>query len=401
MPFEYVLIVEGNDLIGARSMAKNQADTVSDGGCHAIKGFVFQFDSTLLEAFADETRIIGVERDQDIDIDNFYVQVKLRTASFSISSIAKAVRQIFKHFTQDPARRYRLYGHFADKAAGETRLLTNEELTRVLGADSSGDDDAIRTKFLDNFEVLFAPDLDAQFADVINALKLRHELKNDDEAIAYHAILYRYLTDLVLRLPQADRVITAASLDKAVRTANQAIFQGGYERRLGKKRYLALLKTQVASRKLNIISRQRLVMVEVDADTHIQDIVDLAAAVAGRFHVPGNSPAPYLLLRGIADAAAVKRALWDADRKFVDGTNFNGDCFRIDCLTGKTPRGVGLRLVDEDSLAELTRAIIVQEVYEFFLTRPYKQVYPTARLRQMAVESVNDAVDVMSVGGRR
>lgn len=375
--------------------------TARDGGYDAIRGFAFQFDATFLEVFANPTVVIEVEGEQDISRDDFYIQVKLRSARFSLSRIALAVKQIIKQFVANTDRRYRLFCHFEDQVPGTVLRLTQEQLEQALGDDAKAYDEETKKLFIDSFEIKFAADFQAQFAQVLEALKSRHSLRTDDEAIAFHAILSQHLTTLILTKPAGLRKTSARQLDGVVAATERAIFYSGYQRHLGRQKYLALLKGQVQNKSVNVVRRQRLVIVEVGPGYNSQDAIDFAAAVSTRFHVKSNSPQPYLMFRGIADVANFKQELWDAGVLFTDGTNFHGDRFRLEDLTGPVHASRRIRLVDETRLSELMDAIKLQEAYEFFSTGPVLEGFEGLRFYQMAVDSVGDAVTVMEVGGKR
>ena len=47
-----------------------------DGGYYAIKGFLYQFDKAIIEVLTNPNAIVGVEEKQDIDYQDFVIQVK-------------------------------------------------------------------------------------------------------------------------------------------------------------------------------------------------------------------------------------------------------------------------------------------------------------------------------------
>ena len=59
-----------------KSISKTMATKQDDGGHYAIKGFMYQFDKTLLEALAHRHTTIRFENQQDIDYEDFVLQVK-------------------------------------------------------------------------------------------------------------------------------------------------------------------------------------------------------------------------------------------------------------------------------------------------------------------------------------
>ncbi|MGH7926167.1 MAG: hypothetical protein ACREQV_00025 [Candidatus Binatia bacterium] len=344
--------------------------------------------------------MVGIEGDQDINIEDFYVQVKLRSGLFSVSRVSKAIRQIFKQFSTHNDRRYRLYCYFEGKQAGDRFFLDADQLASVLGADVPDCAQYIKQRFLERFEIVFAPDFEGQFRTALAMLKENQSLKTDEEAVVCHAILRQYLTDLVLSQPQGARKTSAEQLIETFRSAQRAVFLDSYQRHLGKERYLRLLKSEIGPKSVNVARRQRLVIVEVDPSTHTQDIIDLASAVRGRFYVRDNSPAPYLLFRELTNLSEVKRQLWDVGVPFTDGTHFDGDRFRIESLIGKVPPDVGLRLVDPNYIGAALERVTIQEVYDFFVSTQSRIGVENARIRRMAVDSVNDVTQILSVVGR-
>lgn len=381
-------------------MAQRTQRLNDDGGCHAIRGFAFQFDATILEVMADPKAVVQIEGMQDIGIDNFHIQVKLRSQSFSLSKIATAVRQLLLQFSENTDCRYRLYCHFVDREPETVLQLEVAQLDVILGANAGLYADEMKKLFVDRLEIRFAPDYPKQFADVLELLKSRHSLRTDDQAIVYHAILNQFLTSLVLSKAAGLRTVTAAQLDQAARKAERVIFQGGYQNHFGTQRYIKLLREQIRGPKsVNVVRRERLVIAELDGGCDVHDVIDFAHAVSSRFYVRENSPQPYLLLRGIEGILDFKQDLWDAV-KFFDGTNFHGDRFRIDALVARAPKDRCLKLIDETKLADLLAATRIHEVYEFYSTRPAVESFEGSRLRRMTVDSIADAVKVMEVSGR-
>jgi hypothetical protein len=236
-------------------MTKTRVAPEVDGGYNALKGFAFQFDSTILEAFADPSQEVGVERDQDIDIGRYYIQVKLRGDQFSVPRVAKAVRQIMRQFALDTNRRYRLYGHFSGSTPGERLTLDADRLRIALADEADNYSTGVKDLFLTHFEIVFAPDLEVQFATVLSGLRARYGLKTDEEAIFRHGVLYHHLTRLVLRTPRDQRITSAADLDAAVKRADNVVFHGSYARHLGKARYLAMLKSELSLKTVNVVHR--------------------------------------------------------------------------------------------------------------------------------------------------
>jgi hypothetical protein len=382
-------------------MAQRTQRSNDDGGYHAIRGFAFQFDATILEVLAAPGAVVEVEGMQDIGIEDFHIQVKLRSQTFSISKIAKAVKQLIAQFSENTDRRYRLYCHFIDRGPGTTLQLEVEQLDEILAESADAYTDETKKLFVDRLEIKFAPDFMTQFSTVLEQLRSRYDSRTLDEAVAYHAIVNQSLITLVLSKPAGARTVTAAQLDLAVHNAERAIFQGGYQNHFGTQKYIKLLRGQIqGARSVNVVRRERLVIAELGGACDIHDVIDLAHAVSSRFYVHENSPQPYLLLRGIEGMPNFKQDLWDADVMFFDGTNFNGDRFRVEALIARPQKDRRLKLIDEARLADLLMAMRPQEVYEFYSTWPVLDPFAGSRLRRMAVDSIADVVKVMEVSSR-
>jgi hypothetical protein len=93
---------------------KTQSDAkTDDGGYYAIKGFLYQFDKTLIEVVTNPQSKIAFENKQDIDYDDFVLQVKHKeTQEYSHSKIRKPVEKLIGLFHCDPTKKLCLYCHF-------------------------------------------------------------------------------------------------------------------------------------------------------------------------------------------------------------------------------------------------------------------------------------------------
>jgi hypothetical protein len=367
-----------------------------DGGYHALKGFVFQFDKTLLDVFDGQPdQQFEVEGEQDLSTDLRYTQVKYRGDNFSLSAIAPAVRQIMAQYAADTWKSFVLYCYFPDKAAGTELHLEIDDLNVALGKDASKYEDQIKHNLLKNFFVRFSGDLEQQFGEVVSAIRKRYGCKTDAEAVGKHAFLHQHLTSLVLGQPFGARFTTPKELDAAVNTGERVIFFSAYENHLGRTKYITLLKEQFKHRVVNVLRRERLVVIECGYGESLIDLVNIAACAKKRFYVPEQSPPPYLVFRGIEDLRELKRELWDTGLKFIDGTHFDGDHLRIDDLRARPHRDIGLKLIEDARLDEFAGRLAIKEILDFFVTEPRTVTTGAARSRQIYVSSPEDIVKVL------
>ena len=73
-----------------------------DGGYYAIKGFLYQFDTAITEILCNPAVEVGIERNQDIDYQDFVIQVKHKeTQDYKNHKIKKPILQLLEMFKQD------------------------------------------------------------------------------------------------------------------------------------------------------------------------------------------------------------------------------------------------------------------------------------------------------------
>jgi hypothetical protein len=64
----------------------------NDGGYYAIKGFLYQFDKTLIEILKNPDAVVMIEHREDIDYRDFVIQVKHKeTQDYKYHKIRKPV----------------------------------------------------------------------------------------------------------------------------------------------------------------------------------------------------------------------------------------------------------------------------------------------------------------------
>jgi len=76
-----------------------------DGDYYAIKGFEYQIDKTLLKILntKEDDRKINIENIQDIDSNDFVMQIKYKeTQSYPSNKIKEPVLQLIEEFKNNP-----------------------------------------------------------------------------------------------------------------------------------------------------------------------------------------------------------------------------------------------------------------------------------------------------------
>ncbi|MEV8525766.1 hypothetical protein AB0451_16650 [Streptomyces sp. NPDC052000] len=346
-----------------------------DGGYHALKGFVFQFDASLLRMYAEPNRTFQIEGDEDLSVDNYHTQIKHRSRKFVPSAISPAVRQMVSQFTLDRDRRFCLYCYFPDQVPGTELVLELGDLKKITEQFENEYSDEFLKEFCKAFTVKFSVDYHEQFKSLIEVLIKKHRLKTEAEAVHCHAIVQSHLLDLVMKNPPEGRMVSAADLIGVVDSAKSSIFHSAYHEMYGNEKYLKVLKAEFVQRKINVPKRERLFVVECSPGIHVQNLVDVAVQIKKKFHRKNESLPPYLIFRGVDDLSAVKQLLIDADVKIFDGTYFNGDRLRLADLTNpRIERAVELKISGEENISGIVGMTSFAEIYDFFVDAPSEEV---------------------------
>jgi hypothetical protein len=194
------------------------------GGYYAIKGFIYQFDKSILEVLKNKKINITIEQIQDIGINNYYIQVKYKeTQNFAYSKIKKAIRQLFREFVADKKAKSHLYCYFKDKSPSSIKLTTTE-LKKILLTNKDHYLQKDILLFSKNFSLEFSDDFIHQFEEAIKEIKKAFGLKNDEEAIVYHGILRGRLLEVAIEKNPQKRVINFEKISRFVEEKEKTIF---------------------------------------------------------------------------------------------------------------------------------------------------------------------------------
>ena len=346
-----------------------------EGGYYAIKGFLFQYDKSILELLSNnENTQIYVERLQDIDYENYVLQVKHKeTANFSNSKIREPMIKLLDLFITDDSRKFCLYGYFKNQQPHQVTYSTVSELKKVLKYRDSKKNkelyarfsDELLGKFIKNFVLCFSEDYDKQFSTVLEDISKKFEV-SVEEACLYHAIIRNILFKVVLNENPEKRCITFRRLKEKVEECRNITFEAKYQEIVGRQKFLKVLnKKYFTFNAPNINNFERLFLIDchnIESKTVARQIID---KISRRYYKKGKSPAPYIcfrnLNRDIQDE--IKQGLLDDHQNFSDGTFFDGDRFRKEELKNAT--NVTVKFLYEEYILDF--GVEFKEVYEFFL----------------------------------
>ncbi|MBK3642969.1 hypothetical protein [Streptomyces sp. MBT33] len=365
-----------------------------DGGYHAIKGFAYQFDASLLKIFENPYAIVELEGKQDLSVENYHIQVKHRSEKFSISAITSAVQLMFRQFQRDNSSQFLLHCHFSDQPPGLERELHPEELARILADYSDSYEKSTVSKFAGACRVSFHENYHNQFEELLRIIRERLNARDDAEATYYHAILHGHLKDVILTNPIGSRRVALRSLRQAISSARTAIFESAYVEQCGYEKYLKAVRRRYTLRTVNIAA-ERIFSFQCDTATELDTLAEVVILLRDKY-CPGPAyPPPYLTFRGDIDSLEIKKALWDAGARFNDGTGYHGGIFRLDELINPPSTDLNLKIVDGDHLTSLMDNVRIKEFHDFYVTESADTPRNVAGASHVFVRSFEDLLQVL------
>ncbi|WP_145389712.1 hypothetical protein [Staphylococcus epidermidis] len=300
-----------------------------DGGYYAIKGFIYQFDITMIEVLKNKDMDIFVEFQQDLNYEDYVIQVKHKeTQNFSIGKLKNAILQLFS-LSLKTEKKFKLYCHFKDKNMGTKEKVSKECLESWLENDYSDEE---KDEFLENFEIVFWSDYQSNFNKLLDLLKKEFSLDNTTP-IYYHAILHNALQKLALK-NKDERNINFDILNQLVHDSTKTIFFEGHRKYLEKEKYMKLVYDKVF--KFNTVyvrpyERIFIIDCKYPYDSGYRDIyIDTISTIKRKYYNRNDKKAPYIMLKGLSkeNINLLKQDLIDHEIQINDGTCFNGDKFR-------------------------------------------------------------------------
>jgi hypothetical protein len=348
----------------------------TDGGYYAIKGFLYQFDRALIEMLRNPTVNVAFENRQDIDYDDYVLQIKHReTQSFKPAKVRKAVAQLLSLFAASPPLKLVLYCYFSDKTASDWRL-TPTDLDEILGNEARQHSEETRRTFLKSFTLRFSEDYETQFSSLISLIKADFLINTDEEAIIYHSLFRSHLLARSI-LPKDQRRCSREELAALRADSEQIVFYSAYSRYLGDAKYEAMLRKKFFTFSApNIENFERLFILEPESAVTRETVLECATRLSRKYFRRGKSPQPYVCLRGVPAEFLndVKRSMVDQGVTFFDGTHFDGDRFRPDELIRKRvndpePR---VKFVPESALPDILSRADFAEVFQIYVHSPLK-----------------------------
>lgn len=300
-----------------------------DGGYYAIKGFMYQFDITMIEILKNKDKDIFVEYHQDLNYEDYVIQVKHKeTQKFSFGKLKDAIIQLF-FLSLDTKKQFKLYCHFKDKNIGTKVTLSKELLESWLENDYSDED---KDKFLQNFEIIFWDDYQSNFNELLVLLKKEFSLDNITP-VYFHAILHNEIQKLALKNNKEKRNINFDTLNQLITDSTKTIFLEGHRKYLEKEKYMKLVYDNLFRIKTpHVKPYERIFIIDCKCSYDVgyrNKYLDTISTIKNKYYNT-NGKAPYIMLKGLSkeNINLLKQDLIDCDIQINDGTCFNGDKFR-------------------------------------------------------------------------
>lgn len=374
-----------------------------DGGYYAIKGFIYQFDLTLKEILSNPGTPINFENQQDIDYENYVIQVKHKeTANFSLSKVKSAIIQLFQLSLIDGTKKFKLYSHFKDKDPGNNQRLTEkvtlEQLDKILGENTYSFD--VKEKFIKNFEIVFLHNFDESFKQLISLIKEKYNLANTELALYYHAMFQTELTQLSIKTRNS-RTVSSYDLDMIIENNNKIVFYEGYKLYISEDKYIKLLRNQYFTHKKPfIVPHERVFIIECGPNELKETLLDIVYKISNKFYRDGvqssKTPTPFICFRNLDEKTLInlKQTLIDNDFYFNDGTFFNGDKLRSEILLIDRGKEYKVRFIDENLLGVLEQLKSI-ETYQFFKSTPIEVDYKSKNIT-LSISKLENVVDIIN-----
>jgi hypothetical protein len=350
----------------------------TDGGYYAIKGFLYQFDKTLIEILKNPGEKIRIEQKQDIDYQDFVIQVKHKeTQNYSTSKIRNPVIQLIDLFKEDKTQKFCLYCYFKDKSPYEWKLSV-QDLDKILGDKKSDYMPYLKKEFVKKFIIHFSEDFETQFLQLIELIQqeffsstlARKKASDQEKAYIYHSIFRSKLLDIAIK-EKEEREISKTDLSSFITAAEKTIFYGAYSKYLSKEKYEKLIKKEYFTfNTANIDNFERLVVIECNEGVNLVDINKIVNRISKKYFRKGSSPQPYLCFTNLKAEKLIelKQELADQGLMFNDGTYFNGDRFRLDKIIENMSYDdkIKVKIVDAENLSKILDKIKIKELFQFY-----------------------------------
>lgn len=360
---------------------------MSDGGYYAIKGFEFQIDKTILELFkADDTTPICLEQIQDINTNNFVMQVKYKeTQKYTPAKIKEPVIQLINEYQIFPTKKYYLYCYFNNVEERKKRFTSNE-LDRILGNKKDYFSKPQKDGFILNFELHFSKSFQEQFIQAIKIIKSNSNCSNFDEALVHYGSIASHLRKIVTNnLDVKNRTCTKSDILTIITGNRKTVFDSAYRIYKGKQQYIAEIKKRHFTYR-NIDNWERFFIIELSGSEDVSTIKTTVLDIKKKFYKKLvrkiKSGAPYIYLINISkeNLKRLKTELIAENNIIKDGYDFMYADFHTKTLKVKSSleNEISIKFINnKDNLKAMLVCNLecTKKIYQFYYTTPIELLF--------------------------
>lgn len=379
---------------------------------HAIKGYFYQFDKTIVELLrAKDDDVIYVEGVEDIDLKNAdeitAIQCKYyENTEYNHSVIAHPIQLMLTDYAKRLAANveiynYTLYGYYPsghEKLAlpltieylKENFLTYNEfpiinkvktKKTIRVHEDLNIDDQQL-TDFINLLKVdIHASSYDVQLKNIFTLLSGKFSCTEFEAECYYYNNAISKIKEIATKKGVENRKIIPSEFFSTIDNKN-ILFDLWFEVFRTEKEYCNKLKDELFPPVMNASNYDRFFLFE-DNNFNIQDYIEIVAVIVKRWSKLGvvrlskeNRFSPYIYIEGMSleRLKNLKRELASAGFPPMDGFDFLGDDFSTDSimkdvndLSYYKVRFINdIRYLDEILACSVKR----KEIYQFYLNKP-------------------------------
>lgn len=376
---------------------------VNRSASHIIKGYLYQFDKTILEILnSTDDKVIIIEDVEDVDSESAAgreaIQCKyLPSKTYSLAHIRDAILPMLKNMLDRKGNNpkplhYHLYAYFSNMPP-QTISLNLQELKDCLMKNKRGGTvinyqtelkatDTDLKKFLSNFSIEIAEDYDAHKEKVFDLIKVTYSCAGLEEVELYYNNALTAVSLAAADTQLRNRKTTKRRFLTKTKT-KQILYSTWRLQEIGKAKYCKEIRRQHFTIR-NIPAYARIFIIELEGNEGRTAMKEAILELRKKWssHDRRRKPeqeryAPYVLLQGIQSELLVnlKSELLDEGIQFIDGFSFEGATFNVNELNKLQTRDnqLSLRFINDAKLIpEIIASLKSQskEIYQFYRTKP-------------------------------
>jgi len=379
-----------------------------------IRGFMYQFDATILKILSARTNeTVVVEGIEDVDVLGANrvqaIQCKYyEGTALTNSELRKIVTPMLEHFKKETREiSYYIYGYFKsanpfplnDTTKFKTEILAYKKKD-VAGniADDLGITEPKLTLFLKCLKFEYTGSFTEHQAAVSSQLEDVLRCTAQEVEVLYYPNAMSVVEHLAVQSTKAKRTITKEAFIKRINVKN-VLFSRWCLEEQGREKFCRKIHKQYFS-KLNISPYNRFFIIEVADSIKVADLKMAILEIGNKWSTASKGKrtkdrcAPYICLRNFpeSDLTLLKNQLYIEGHRFVDGFPFKGANFQMENLTERQTleNKYAFRFVDEPLLnAVVDKVAGTKEIYEFYRSFPTKEREDIKHVR-IPIGEIND-----------